>query len=77
MVAAYRRMKHQLKDGASVTGFGIIADDLTGAMDTGVGFIRMGLDTILTFSGKLPPEANVIVISTDSRGDDPRQPIGR
>ncbi len=71
MVAASRRMKHQLKDGASVTGFGIIADDLTGAMDTGVGFIRMGLDTILTFSGKLPPEANVIVISTDSRGDDP------
>ena len=55
----------------SIKGFGIIADDLTGAMDTGVGFATMGLDTIITFETKLAPEATVVVISTDSRGDDP------
>ena len=51
--------------------FGIIADDLTGAMDTGVYFARMGLDTKLILSGGLLKDASVVVISTDSRGDDP------
>ncbi len=52
-------------------GFGVLADDLTGAMDTGVGFARLGLDTVLTFGDSLPPDTTVAVLSTDSRGDDP------
>jgi len=58
-------------DDLTIKRFGIIADDLTGAMDTGVGFARMGLDTVITFGSKLAPEATVVVISTDSRADDP------
>ena len=56
---------------ASIKRFGIIADDLTGAMDTGVGFARMGLDTIIIFGSRPAPEATVVVLSTDSRVDDP------
>lgn len=58
--------------GVSIKRFGILADDLTGAMDTGVGFARMGLDTIVSFGSKLPPEATVVVINTDSRVDAPK-----
>lgn len=56
---------------APIKRFGIIADDLTGAMDTGVGFARMGLDTIIIFGNRPAPEATVVIISTDSRVDDP------
>ncbi len=51
--------------------FGIIADDLTGAMDTGAGFAGMGLDTIVTFKDRPIPEATVVVVNTDSRADTP------
>ena len=58
---------------ASGTGvrFCVIADDLTGAMDTGVGLTKAGLDTTITFSsiGDLKPEA--VVATTDSRADSP------
>lgn len=56
---------------ASIKRFGIIADDLTGAMDTGVGFAKMGLDTIIIFGSRPAPEATVVVLSTASRVDDP------
>ena len=58
---------------ASGTGvrFCVIADDLTGAMDTGVGLTKAGLDTTITFSSiaDLKPEA--VVATTDSRADSP------
>jgi len=50
-----------------VERFGVIADDLTGAMDAGAGFARMGLDTIVIFGDRPVPEATVVVVSTDSR----------
>lgn len=50
--------------------FGIIADDLTGAMDTGAGFARLGLESVISFGGELASQAGVVVISTDSRADD-------
>lgn len=55
----------------SVKGFGIIADDITGAMDTGAGFLGMGLHPFIMFGSKSPPDSSVIVISTDSRDKDP------
>ncbi|MDF2500407.1 MAG: type effector Hrp-dependent outer protein [Anaerosporomusa subterranea] len=52
----------------------IIADDLTGANDTGVQFAKYGLRThvVIAAAGNnaLPDEADVIVIDTDSRGLD-------
>jgi uncharacterized protein YgbK (DUF1537 family) len=52
----------------------IIADDLTGANDTGVQFAKYGLRTHVviaaTGNNALPDEADVIVINTDSRGLD-------
>lgn len=59
----------------SVKGFGIIADDITGAMDTGAGFLGMGLHPFIMFGSKSPPDSSVIVISTDSRDKDRRLPI--
>ena len=47
--------------------FGIIADDLTGAMDTGVQFARVGLETALLFSPAHALPVQVQVISTNSR----------
>jgi D-threonate/D-erythronate kinase len=48
---------------------GIIADDLTGAMDTGVQFARAGLHTVVMLDDGDPPPAEVVVISTDSRDE--------
>ena len=46
---------------------GIIADDLTGAMDTGVQFAKEGLHTVVMLGdGELPP-VEMVVVSTDSR----------
>jgi len=64
-------VKQPTKNRRSARGFGIIADDLTGAMDAGVGLARMGLDTVFILGGKLPSETSVVVTSTDSRDDDP------
>jgi len=50
-----------------VVKLGIIADDLTGAMDTGVQFAKGGLETVVMLDdGNLPP-AEMVVVSTDSR----------
>ena len=50
-----------------VERFGVIADDLTGAMDAGAGFAVKGLNTIVIFGDSPIPEATVAVVSTDSR----------
>lgn len=48
---------------------GIIADDLTGANDTGVQFARNGLRTYVSMSGEEPTRSDidVLVVDTDSR----------
>jgi uncharacterized protein YgbK (DUF1537 family) len=54
---------------------GIIADDITGALDTGVQFAEAGLRTLLILSvddrTSLPVESSQVhVLSTDSREGD-------
>ena len=53
----------------------IIADDLTGAMDTGVQFAKRGLRTVVSLSDTLPEEAvrdtDIVVLNTSSRADEP------
>lgn len=53
----------------SEIGFAVIADDLTGASDTGVQFARRGYETVVVFSGEERPEGDreVVVMDTDSR----------
>jgi len=46
---------------------GIIADDLTGAMDTGLQFSKQGLETLVSMSWQEMPDAQVLVVDTDSR----------
>jgi D-threonate/D-erythronate kinase len=45
----------------------VIADDLTGAADTGVCFTRAGLSAVIAFSPESNPGADVLVFSTESR----------
>jgi len=53
----------------------IIADDLTGAMDTGVQFAKRGLRTVVSLSDRLDGDvvrgADVVVLNTNSRPDEP------
>jgi len=55
----------------------VIADDLTGALDTGVQFKAWGLTVEVAPTpdrlGGLRGSADVMVVNTDSRGDPPRQ----
>lgn len=57
---------------ASAPRCALIADDLTGALDAGAGFVRAGLRATLPFSGR--PEhaggADVVLINTESREQD-------
>jgi uncharacterized protein YgbK (DUF1537 family) len=50
----------------------IIADDLTGAADSGAAFATHGYTTAIPFGGSPLPEVDVLVLSTESR-DDARQ----
>jgi D-threonate/D-erythronate kinase len=50
-----------------VTLLVIIADDLTGAADTGACFADAGLATVISLSGLVVPEADVMVLTTESR----------
>ena len=53
--------------------WGMIADDLTGACDSGVQFARYGFKTVVARGGKQPADtgAELIAVSTDSRNDTP------
>lgn len=53
--------------------FGVIADDLTGALDTGVQFSKQGLQTVVLLDGELPTGVDVLVIDTESRSDVPKK----
>jgi len=46
---------------------GVIADDLTGAMDTGLQFSKRGLETMVAMSWRQLPDAEVLIVDTDSR----------
>ncbi len=50
-----------------MTRLGIVADDLTGAMDSGVQLAKGGLHTVVMLGEAEPPLAEAVVISTDSR----------
>ena len=49
--------------------FCVIADDLTGAMDTGVGLAQAGLSAIISFSPTARLESDAVVVTTDSRAE--------
>ena len=56
---------------------GIVADDLTGAMDSGVHLAKWGLQTLVVLTSQDLPEADSIVLSTDSRGVSPEEAYRR
>lgn len=57
-----------------MTRVAVIADDLTGAADAGVGFLRAGLSATVTWSGEAPPgDPDVVAIDTATRRLDARQ----
>lgn len=45
----------------------ILADDLTGAADTGAPFAAAGLTTSIVLNAETPPDADVLVVTTNSR----------
>src|SRR5687768_458730 len=45
----------------------IVADDLTGAADTGACFAAVGLATLIRLKGTMAPNADVVIVSTESR----------
>ena len=59
----------------------IIADDLTGACDTGVAFAGAGVETVVTIRGgdgaAAPGAADVLVIDTESRHSEPAEAAAR
>ncbi len=54
----------------------VVADDLTGALDTGAQFAAHGLRTLVTWDGAPPADADVWVLDTESR-DLPPQAAGQ
>lgn len=48
---------------------GIVADDLTGAVDTGVQFARWGLHTLVMLENSQVSDAEVVVVTTNSRDE--------
>jgi len=57
--------------------FALVADDLTGANDTGIQFLKWGLRTLVLIDLEIGPEpvnrADVLVLNTDSRFLEPEQ----
>jgi uncharacterized protein YgbK (DUF1537 family) len=51
----------------SMLRLGIIADDLTGAMDTGLQCSKFGLETLVSMTWRQLPDAKVVVVDTNSR----------
>ena len=46
---------------------GLVADDVTGAMDTGVQFVLGGMRAVILLDASEPPDVDAVAISTDSR----------
>ncbi|MFO7697273.1 MAG: four-carbon acid sugar kinase family protein [Anaerolineae bacterium] len=55
----------------------VLADDLTGAMDSGLQFASRGLETIVQLALESSTQAPVIAISSESRDDSPTGAIAR
>ncbi len=55
----------------------MVADDLTGAMDSGVQLAKWGLQTLVVLTSQDLPEADAVVVSTDSRGASPEEAYRR
>ncbi len=51
---------------------GIVADDLTGAMDSSGYFASLGFGTVVVLDPGYPSDADVVVITTNSRAEDPK-----
>ena len=56
---------------------GIVADDLTGAMDSGVQLAKWGLQTLVLLSSQDLPDVDAILTSTDSRAATPAEAYHR
>ncbi len=50
---------------------GIVADDLTGALDTGVQFSKWGLSSLVSLKESVPAAATCLIVNTDSRAIPP------
>lgn len=65
----------------AATRLGVIADDLTGANDTGVQFTKHGLCAMVVLDidsiNAMASQADVVVVDTDSRWSDPRTAYNR
>lgn len=57
--------------GTPTQRLGIVADDLTGAMDSSGYFARMGLSTEVVLEADYSSDADVIVVTTSSRAEQP------
>ncbi len=57
--------------------FCVIADDITGAMDTGVGLAQAGLAATISFSSSTNPGSDSVVATTDSRAESPSEAYRR
>ena len=55
----------------------IVADDLTGATDTGVAFARRGYETVVRLDPTFEAEATVVVTNTESRYISPAEAAAR
>ena len=58
------------KAGDGMIKLAVIADDLTGANDTAVQFAKIGMKAfvLLDRTKEMPPDTDVVVVNTDSRG---------
>ena len=59
-------------EGMNGVGLGIIADDLTGALDTGVQFSVRAVNSVVTLIERRHPDAVCLVVDTESRSIPPR-----
>ncbi|MGC9520963.1 MAG: four-carbon acid sugar kinase family protein [Anaerolineae bacterium] len=55
----------------------VIADDLTGAADSGVAFASLGLRTLVVWCSEAMPEAEVLVLTTESRHREQAEAVRR
>ncbi len=60
-----------------MTSVVVIADDLTGAADSGVAFAARGLTTLVVWDGDDLPDAQVLVFSSESRHVPPDEAVMR
>jgi len=57
------------------TRLGVVADDLSGAMDTGLQLGKRGLHTLVSLCGDDLPDAEALVVSTESRASSAEEAV--